>query len=293
MPDAPAPLLEAAALVAAPAPAAADKSVALVAGVLSDMPAARAVVLPRTVSGGEAGAVLAIGAEAVGADAVGADAVGPEAVGALPAGEPVAALLVAAAPVVAVPALAWLPALMPAVVPVLVLAVPPASAPTLVPAPDAASVPATPPGAELVCATDPAPAPGAETAATVASPPVAAVEAEAALELVLSAAAVALVPALAPPMGALLVADVSVPGMPKPPPLAAGRPAPCGSEVPDSGTKPGVCMASCGMDGALFSTVSDPATLVVLAARTLESLVMPALDIVDRLAPWLASVACV
>jgi len=255
-------------------------------------------VLPRTVSGGEAGAVLAMGAEAVGADAVCADAVGPEAVGpeavgALPAGEPVAALLVAAAPGVAVPALAWLPALMPAVVPVLVLAVPPASAPTLVPAPDAASVPATPPGAELVCATDPAPAPGAETAATVASPPVAAVEAEAALELVLSAAAVALVPALAPPMGALLVADVSVPGMPKPPPLAAGRPAPCGSEVPDSGAKPGVCMAACGMDGALFSTVSDPATLVVLAARTLESLVMPALDIVDRLAPWLASVACV
>jgi hypothetical protein len=44
------------------------------------------------------------------------------------------------------------------------------------------------------------------------------------------------------------------------------------------------------MDGALFSTASDPGTLVVLAVRTLESLVMPALDIVDRLASWLASV---
>jgi hypothetical protein len=86
MPDAPAPLLEAAVLAAAPAPAAADKSVARVAGVLSDMPAARAVVLPRTLSGLEAGAVLAIGAEAVGA---------------VPAAEPVAALLVVAAPVVA------------------------------------------------------------------------------------------------------------------------------------------------------------------------------------------------
>jgi len=44
------------------------------------------------------------------------------------------------------------------------------------------------------------------------------------------------------------------------------------------------------MDGALFSTVSDPGTRVVLAVRTLESLVMPALDIVDRPASWLASV---
>jgi hypothetical protein len=96
MPDAPAPLLEAAVLAAAPAPAAADKSVARVAGVLSDMPAARAVVLPRTLSGLEAGAVLAMGAEAVGGEAVGAVAVG-----AVPAAEPVAALLVAAAPVVA------------------------------------------------------------------------------------------------------------------------------------------------------------------------------------------------
>jgi hypothetical protein len=96
MPDAPAPLLEAAVLAAAPAPAAADKSVARVAGVLSDMPAARAVVLPRTLSGLEAGAVLAMGAEAVGGEAVGAVAVG-----AVPAAEPVAALLVVAAPVVA------------------------------------------------------------------------------------------------------------------------------------------------------------------------------------------------
>jgi hypothetical protein len=44
------------------------------------------------------------------------------------------------------------------------------------------------------------------------------------------------------------------------------------------------------MDGALFSTVSDPGTLVVLAARTLESLVMPVLDNVERPASWLASV---
>jgi hypothetical protein len=122
MPDAPAPLLEAAVLAAAPAPAAADKSVARVAGVLSDMPAARAVVLPRTLSGLEAGAVLAMGAEAVGAvagagfaegavaaggtaavDATGVVGVaeGAVAVGAVPAAEPGAALLVVAAPVVA------------------------------------------------------------------------------------------------------------------------------------------------------------------------------------------------
>jgi hypothetical protein len=86
------------------------------------MPAARAVVLPRTLSGLEAGAVLAMGAEAVGAvagagfaegavaaggtaavDATGVVGVaeGAVAVGAVPAAEPGAALLVVAAPVVA------------------------------------------------------------------------------------------------------------------------------------------------------------------------------------------------
>jgi len=62
MPDAPEPLAVVAA-ADAPAPPTAERSVARVAGVLSDMPAARAVALPRFASGVAGAAVIAVPAE--------------------------------------------------------------------------------------------------------------------------------------------------------------------------------------------------------------------------------------